>query len=154
MEVKTKVIPDQKLAIINYKGPMEDLDILVSKLMGWVESEEVTTEGEPFIIYYSPRYAVNEGDAVYDVGIVILDDDAEEKDMIRVVDLVSHEVLSGIHVGSSEKIMESYEKMIEFVDKKNYDVIGSPKEVLIKSKFNAEEGEEYLTEIQLPIIKM
>ena len=68
MEVKTKTIPDQKLAIINYKGPMGDLDILVSKLMGWIDSEEITVESEPFIIYYSPRYAVNEGDAVYDVG--------------------------------------------------------------------------------------
>ena len=154
MEIKTKTIPDQKLAIINYKGPMNDLDILVSKLMGWIDSEEITVESEPFIIYYSPRYAVNEGDAVYDVGIVILDDDADEYDMVRVVDLVSHEVLSGIHVGSNEKIMESYEEMIEFAGKNNYDVIGSPKEVLIKSKFNAEEGEEYITEIQLPIIKM
>ena len=54
----------------------------------------------------------------------------------------------------NEKIMESYEKMIEYAAMNNYDVIGSPKEVLIKSKFNAEEGEEYITEIQLPIIKM
>ena len=32
MEHEIKIIPDQKLAIINYKGPIEDLDILVSKL--------------------------------------------------------------------------------------------------------------------------
>ena len=36
MEICSKTIPDQKLAIINYKGPMGDLDILVSKLMGWM----------------------------------------------------------------------------------------------------------------------
>ena len=71
MEHEIKIIPDQKLAVINYKGPIEDLDILVSKLMGWVEAEEIEVEGEPFVVYYSPRHEVNEGDAVYDVGIVI-----------------------------------------------------------------------------------
>ena len=154
MEICSKTIPDQKLAIINYKGPITDLDILVSKLMGWVDSEEVAVDGEPFIIYYSQRYAVNEGDAVFDVGISILDDDAEESDMVRVVDLVSHEVLSGKHIGDNETIMESYEKMVEYADANNFDVIGSPKEILIKSKYNANEGEEFITEIQLPIIKM
>ena len=154
MEITSKTIPDQKLAIINYKGPIGDFDVLISKLMGWVESEEITTNSEPFVIYYSPRYTVNEGDAVFDVGISILDEDAEEKDKIRVVDLVSHEVLSAQHIGDNENIMESYEKMVEYANKNNFDVIGSPKEVLIKSKYNAEEGEEFITEIQLPIIKM
>ena len=32
MEHEIKIIPDQKLAVINYKGPIEDLDLLVSKL--------------------------------------------------------------------------------------------------------------------------
>ena len=36
MDSEVKIIPDQKLAVINYKGPIEDLDILVSKLVGWV----------------------------------------------------------------------------------------------------------------------
>ena len=49
MEHEIKIIPDQKLAVINYKGPIEDLDILVSKLMGWVEAEEIEVEECPFI---------------------------------------------------------------------------------------------------------
>ena len=101
MEHEIKIIPDQKLAVINYKGPIEDLDILVSKLVGWAEAEEVEVEGEPFIVYYSPRHEVNEGDAVYDVGIV-LKEDADEKDIIRVVDMVEHKMLSGIHEGPTD----------------------------------------------------
>lgn len=65
MDSEVKIIPDQKLAVINYKGPIEDLDILVSKLVGWVDAEEIKTNGEPFIVYYSPRHDVNEGDAVF-----------------------------------------------------------------------------------------
>ena len=33
MESEVKVIPDQKLAVINYKGPISDLEILISKLI-------------------------------------------------------------------------------------------------------------------------
>ena len=74
MEHEIKIIPDQKLAVINYKGPIDDLDILISKLAGWVDAEDVETEGDPFIVYYSPRHEVNDGDGVFDVGIVIRND--------------------------------------------------------------------------------
>ena len=74
MESEVKVIPEQKLGVINYKGPIADLDILISKLMGWVDAEEIETEGEPFVVYFSPRHEVNQGDAVYDVSIPIKDD--------------------------------------------------------------------------------
>lgn len=153
MEYEVKVIPDQTIAVINYKGPIEDLEILVSKLMGWVEAEELEVLSDPFVVYYSQRYEVNEGDAVFDVGIV-LKDEADEKDIIRVVDMVEHKVLSGIHEGSSDNIMESYAELVEIAEANNYDIIGSPKEVFVKSIFNCDNEDEYITEIQLPIIEM
>lgn len=153
MDIKEKFIDDQKLAVINYKGPLSDLDLLLAKLMGWIESEDIKTEGSPFIIYYSPRASANVGDAVYDVGIPITED-VDGNDLIKIVDLFEHKVLSGIHKGSLDNILDSYEKMVDFSQKNSYDIIGSPKEVLIKNKFNIEEGEDYLTEIQLPVIKM
>ena len=125
MDFECKKVPDQKLAVINYKGPITDMDVLVSKLLGWAESEEIKIESEPFIIYYSPRHSVNEGDAVYDVGIVI---DSEEE--------------------------PEYEKVVEYSQENNYDIIGSPKEILHKSLYNCDDESEYITEIQLPIIKM
>ena len=153
MEHEIKVIPDQKLAVINYKGPIDDLDILVSKLLGWVEVEEVEAVGEPFVIYFSPRHEVNDGDAVYDVGIVI-EDDADEKDIIRVVDMVEHKMLCGIHEGPADNILDTYEKLVEVSQANNYDIIGSPKEVLIKGVHNCDDEGDFITEIQLPIIEM
>lgn len=153
MDSEVKIISDQKLAVINYKGPIEDLDILVSKLVGWVDAEEIKTNGEPFIVYYSPRHDVNEGDAVFDVGIV-LEEDVDEKDIIRVVDLFEHKVLSGRHYGSIDNILDTYKELVEISQKNNYDIIGSPKEVLIKSFYNCDDEKEFVTEIQLPIIEM
>ena len=153
MESEVKIIPDQKLGVINYKGPITDLEILVSKLMGWVDADEIETEGEPFIVYFSPRHEVNEGDAVYDVSIVIKED-ADEKDIIRVVDMIEHKVLAGKHFGSTDNIMDTYAKLVEVAQKNHYDIIGSPKEVLIKNFHNCEDENDFVTEIQLPIIEM
>ena len=153
MESEVKIIPDQKLGVINYKGPITDLEILVSKLMGWVDADEIETEGEPFIVYFSPRHEVNEGDAVYDVSIVIKED-ADEKDIIRVVDMIEHKVLAGKHFGSTDNIMDTYAELVEVAQKNHYDIIGSPKEVLIKNFHNCEDENDFITEIQLPIIEM
>lgn len=153
MQIQDKIIPDQKIAVINYKGPISDLEILLSKLMDWVEAEEIKTIGEPFIIYYSPRHSVNQGDAVFDVGIAI-EGDVQAKDIIKTADLFEHGVLSGIHEGSIDNILDSYDTMVKVAQENNYDIIGSPTEVLIKNIHNADSEEEYVTEIRLPIIKM
>ena len=153
MQIQDKIIPDQKIAVITYKGPMSDLEILLSKLMDWVETEEVKTIGEPFVIYYSPRHSVNQGDAVFDVGITV-DGDAPAKDMIKTADLFEHGVLSGIHEGSLDNILYSYDTMVKVAQENNYDIIGSPTEVLVKNIHNVDNEDEYITEIRLPIIKM
>ena len=82
MESDVKIIPDEKLAVINYKGSIDDLDVLISKIMGWVEAEEIEVLSEPFVVYYSSRHEVNNVDVVFDVGIVLKDDE-DEKDIIR-----------------------------------------------------------------------
>lgn len=153
MDYEVKVVPEQKLGVINYKGPISDLDVLVSKLMGWVDAEEIEYEGEPFVVYFSPRHEVNQGDAVYDVSIVIKED-ADEQDVIRVVDMIENKVLSGMHYGSTENIMDTYAELVEVAQANHYDIIGSPKEVLIKSFHNCDDEKDYITEIQLPIIEM
>ena len=153
MEHEIKIIPDQKLAVINYKGPIGDLDILLSKIIDWVEAEEIEVLSEPFIVYYSPRHEVNDGDAVYDVGIVIKDD-ADDMDIIRVVDMVGHKMLCGIHEGSTDNILDTYSLLVDVCQANNYDIIGSPKEILIKSFYNCDDENDFITEIQLPIIEM
>ena len=153
MEHEVKVIPEQKLAVINYKGSISDLDILVSKLVGWAEAEDIEVEGEPFVVYFSPRHEVNDGDAVFDVSIVI-NEDADEKDIIRVVDMIENKVLAGKHYGPVDNIMDTYAELVEIAQANHYDIIGSPKEVLIKSFQNCDDENDYVTEIQLPIIEM
>ena len=153
MDYEVKVIPEQKLAGINCKTPIGDLEIFLNILMEWVDTEEIKTDGDPFIVYFSPRHEVNQGDVVYDVSIP-LKEDAEETDRIRVVDMIENKVLAGTHFGPTDNIMDTYAGLVEVAQANHYDIIGSPKEVLIKGFHNCDNPEDYITEIQLPIIEM
>lgn len=153
MDYEVKVIPEQKLGVINCKTPIEDLGVFLSILMDWVDTEDIETDGDPFIVYFSPRHEVNQGDVVYDVSIPIKQD-AEETDRIRVVDMIENKVLSGMHYGSTENIMDTYAELVEIAQANHYDIIGSPKEVLVKNFHNCDDENDFVTEIQLPIIEM
>ena len=153
MDYEVKVIPEQKLGVINCKTPIGDLEVFLSMLLDWVDTEEIETDGEPFIVYFSPRHEVNQGDVVYDVSIP-LKEDADETERIRVVDMIENKVLAGKHFGSTDNIMDTYAGLVEVAQANHYDIIGSPKEVLIKGVHNCDDEKDYITEIQLPIIEM
>ena len=155
MEIIEKTIEDQKVAIMNYKGSLNDIEVLISKLTGWVEVEEIETIGDLFAIFYNNPRTVKENEVVYDLGIPINPElDPDETEEIRIVTIIEHKVLSGIHNGSLDNIQETYNTMAEYSIENKYDIIGSPKEVYIKNKFEVENEEDMITEIQLPVIKM
>ncbi|WP_458404245.1 GyrI-like domain-containing protein [Methanobrevibacter sp.] len=153
MDYEVKVIPEQKLAVINCKTPIGDLGVFLSILLDWVDTEDIVTDGDPFIVYFSPRHEVGQGDVVYDVSIPVKDD-PDETDRIRVVDMIENKVLAGVHYGSTDNIMDTYAKLVEVAQANHYDIIGSPKEVLIKGIHNCDDEKDFITEIQLPIIEM
>ena len=153
MDYEVKVIPEQKLGVINCKTPIGDLDVFLSMLMDWVDTEDIETDGEPFIVYFSPRHEVNQGDVVYDVSIP-LKGNPDETERIRVVDMIENKVLAARHFGPTDSIMDTYAELVEVAQANHYDIIGSPKEVLIKGVYNCDDEKDYVTEIQLPIIEM
>ena len=68
--------------------------------------------------------------------------------------MIENKVLAAKHFGSTDTIMDTYAGLVEVAQKNHYDIIGSPKEVLIKGFHNCDNEDEFITEIQLPIIEM
>ncbi len=154
MKIEDKIIEEEKLAIINYKGPVEDMEILLSKLTTWVEVNEIEVNGPPFAMYYTTPGSVAPDEMIYDMGIPIaIDSEIEGNDEINVVELLEHRVLSTVHKGSYNTLSESYNEMVEYSIKNNYDIIGSPKEIYFNNPHEVSE-DELITEIQFPVIKM
>jgi effector-binding domain-containing protein len=153
MSVQERIIKDHKIAVMKHKGSLNDLEVLISKLSGWIESEEIPTTGDYFTIFYRMPDSVDEDNVVYDLGIPIADVDVDKTSEIDIANMVGHTVLTNIHKGTRDNIRDSYNAIIEFAEKNHYDIIGSPKEVFLNNPY-AVEPEERLTEIQLPVIKM
>jgi effector-binding domain-containing protein len=154
MEIKDKIIEEEKLAVINYKGNVEDMGILLAKLMGWAEANKFQLAGAPFAIYYTSPDNTAPEEMVYDMGIpVSKDTELSDEGEIKIVELLEHRVLSTVHKGSYKELPGSYKAMAEYSIENNYDIIGSPKEVYFNSPHEVPE-EELLTEIQFPVIKM
>lgn len=154
MKIEDKIIEEEKLAIINYKGPVKDMEILISKLTSWVDVNEVEVTGSPFAIYYTMPGSVDNDKMIYDMGIPIaMDSELEGNNEINIVELLEHRVLATLHKGSYATLNESYKEMVEYSIKNNYDIIGSPKEIYFNSPHEVPK-EELLTEIQFPVIKI
>jgi effector-binding domain-containing protein len=154
MKITDKMIEEEKLAIINYKGPVEYMETLISKLTTWVEVNEVETIGYPFAIYYTSPGSVDDDKMIYDMGIPITNDSkVDGNGEINIVELLEHRVIATVHKGSYSTINESYKEMVDYSIKNNYDIIGSPKEIYFNSPHEVPE-EELKIEIQFPVIKM
>ena len=68
--------------------------------------------------------------------------------------MIENKVLAGKHYGPTDTILDTYAELVEVAQANHYDIIGSPKEVLIKGMHNCDNENDYITEIQLPIIEM
>ncbi|MDR1721961.1 MAG: GyrI-like domain-containing protein [Methanobrevibacter sp.] len=157
-EIKEKKVEDTKMAIINYKGNVKDMGVLIAQLTTWAEVEGVEITGPPFSIYYTSPKLVEEDEMIYDMGVPVNDSTPttghhENKDKIQVVELLEHTVVYTIHKGPYTTLEETYKKLAEFTIKYNYDIIGSPKEIYFNSPLEVEES-ELVTEVQFPVIKM
>lgn len=154
MIIEDKIIEEERLAIINYKGNVENMGILLEKLMVWVEINEIKVIGTPFAIYYTSPENTAPENMIYDMGISVAEEtEISEEEDIKVVDLLEHRVLSTTHKGSYKELHNTYKEMVEYSIKNNYDIIGSPKEIYFNSPHGVSE-DELITEVQFPVIKM
>ena len=78
MNVQEKIVPDHKIAVMKHKGSLSDMEVMISKLTGWVEDKEIKTIGNYFVIFYRMPDRVKEDDVVYDLGVPISDDEVDK----------------------------------------------------------------------------
>ena len=87
------------------------------------------------------RYA----QAVENIGV--------EADGVKFIEIPEVEVVSIYHKGSYEKIRESYDIILKFIETNGYQLTDHVRECYIDGCWNKENEEDYLTEIQFHVIK-
>ncbi|WP_295722483.1 GyrI-like domain-containing protein [uncultured Methanobrevibacter sp.] len=151
MKIKEKTIEDLNIAVISNKGSLEAAKILFAKLSGWIESGEGEVAGNPFMIFYKLPEDIGDSELLYDVGMPTSELMTGD-DLVNTAVMIEHKVLSAVHEGKRDNIINTYRAIAKYADENNYDIIGSPKEVFINGFL--ENNNEKLTEVQLPVIKM
>lgn len=151
MQIEEKVVLEEQHALINYKGPVEDMGNLINELSAWAEDNEIQIAGPPFAIYYTMPQE-NTEEVTYDIGMPVTGE-VMGNDKIVIATIPEHKVISAIYKGPYSELPDVYQAMVEFVMMNKYDVIGSPKEVYYNSPEDVS-ASELLTEIQFPVIKM
>lgn len=151
MEIKEKTIEDLNIAVISNKGSLESAKILFAKLSGWIETEDGEVAGNPFMIFYKLPEDIEDQELLYDVGMPTREL-MTGNDLVNTAVMIEHKVLSAVHKGKRDDIINTYRAIAKYADENNYDIIGSPKEVFLKGFL--ENNDEKLTEVQLPVIKM
>lgn len=142
---------EEQLALINHRGPPEDMGKLMHELSAWAEDNEIQVSGPPFAIYYSMPQD-NAEEVTYDIGIPVAGE-VLGNEKIVIATIPEHKVVSATYKGPYSDLPDVYKAMVEFVMMNKYDVIGSPKEVYYNSPEDVS-ASELLTEVQFPVIKM
>jgi len=134
--IKTKMVPDELIAVISYTGCFKKTIRILKELEEWLRANKVKIGGSGFVIFYTSPF---EDEGKYDVGFP-LEEEIAGDDRVNIVRIPGHKVLYTSYKGSGRRA--AYESLIDFVEENNIDVIGSPREVY--------HGDN--VEIQFPII--
>ncbi len=145
-EVQEKVISDQLIAGIRYKGKYCDCGkyfAQIGRKMGWLIS------GKPFNLYYDCGY--KETDA--DIETCMPVRKSKEVEGISIRTLPGGKCLSLVHKGPYDQLGRSYEIITAYAKEKGIEIHSPIREIYIKGPGMLFKGnpQKYLTEIQMMI---
>jgi len=103
-----------------------------------------------FIIYHDGEYKEKNIDVEYCEAVESL---GNETETIKFKKMPAITVLSVLHKGAYSKLGNVYAYAFKWVEENGYVVNGNPRESYIDGIWNKENEDDWLTELQLPIVK-
>ena len=76
-----------------------------------------------------------------------------EANGVKFVEIPEVEVVSIFHKGCYSNLGESYNIILKFIETNGYQITDNVRECYIDGCWNKEKEEDYLTEIQFPVVK-
>ena len=151
MEIKEKKIPQRQVAYIHYKGPFENIPILLGEVVGFVMAKQMMIMGPPYGVYYNSPQEVPEEELEYELGIPFKGE-AEEEGRVKIKIEGEQLVLYTIYKGAYSEAGKAIGALAEFAYKNGYEIIGPPMETYISDP-NETPKEDLLTEMCFPVKK-
>ena len=147
-EIERKTIKKHKMVIMEHSGFIEDVYKVRLDLVKWAEDHHIKADAIYFKHYLSPDGASPRG-MVFKIGLTV-DDDVQEEDNLKIVEIPEHEVLSAIYKGPYTNIPNVTRMMVDFAFENDLELIDFPEEIYLNSIFDVG-CDDLLTEIRMKV---
>lgn len=142
--VDIKKVQEMKVVSSRQEAPISTVSDVIERLCERVFGGGLTAAGPLFSIYYDEDFDPDRAD--FEVCIPVRESTPEAKT------LPASRVLFTTHVGAYDEVGAAYQKVMDEVNARGLQVIGPPREVYLRGPETSPEPEQWITEIQFPVI--
>ncbi len=151
-EVSVKNVPSYKVVSVRGVIPAYAMEgMLWEKLGKFTGINKIQCIPPYFSIYHDGEYKESDMDVEVVMGVRELQKD---RDGITFREIEAVPSMASILItGKYESISEGYNILAKWIEENNYEIKGLAREITHKGPWNEENPENYLTELQMPVIR-
>ena len=148
-----KEVPPFAYCCIVHTGPISDMASVIGQLIQAMQQQNIFSaiRGPMVAVYYSTLTTADSQDASWEVGFIVTEQTMPQAPLVKKV-WSKNTVAAATHVGPYQKLGETIEKLVAWIDTQGY-AAGDP---LLERYLNNPmqvKPEELRTEIWIPVVK-
>lgn len=151
MEIVEKKIGLRQVAYVTYKGPYDEVPVLMGELVGFVMAKGLQMMGPPFGVYFNSPHEVPAEELMYEVGMPFAGE-AEKEGRVKIKVNPEQLVLSTIYKGPYSECGTALGALAQYAYKNGYEIVGPPTETYLSDP-NETPEKDLVTEVWFPVIK-
>jgi DNA-binding transcriptional MerR regulator len=152
-DIVVKRVEPQQVASLRGVIPTYDAQgPLWGELVAFLEQHGVKSVGPCLTIYHDPEY--REHDVEVEV-CELVGRSLPEHPRIRVYELPAVETMASVvHEGSYAGFSETYAVLLGWIEANGYRIVGPNREIYVRAAEHTDDPDEFVTEIQFPVVKV
>lgn len=151
MEIVEKKIGERQVAYVTYKGPYDEVPVLMGEVVGFVMAKGLQMMGPPFGVYFNSPHEVPAEELMYEVGMPFAGE-AEGEGRVKIKVNPEQLVLSTIYKGPYSECGTALGALAQYAYKNGYEIVGPPTETYLSDP-NETPEKDLVTEVWFPVIK-
>ncbi|OPY28198.1 MAG: Bacterial transcription activator, effector binding domain [Methanobacterium sp. PtaU1.Bin242] len=151
MEIVEKKIGKRQVAYVTYKGPYDEVPVLMGEVVGFIMAKDLQMMGPPFGVYFNSPHEVPVEELMYEVGMPFAGE-AEEEGRVKIKVNPEQLVLSTIYKGPYSECGTALGALAQYAYKNGYEILGPPTETYLSDP-NETPEKDLVTEVWFPVIK-
>ena len=154
-EVEIKEVPAMTVMSLPFSGPYDQTQDKLATLMSWLLRVGHPYSDTPFGLYYDDPSKVAP-DALRAEVCLPIEEECQPEDEIQKKNLPAVTVAAAVHQGPPSGIAQVYKEVFGWIAENGYRYVegGPTREVFLRVYGEADDPEQFLTEVQVPVEKV